>query len=164
MKKLSLKHEINCSAEHFWKVFFDKEFNEKLYLQGLGFPEFKTLEQNETDQKITRRTQGRPKVDLPGPIAKVLGPNFGYIEEGSFDKSRKVWTWKMIPSTMAEKLKNEGTVRVEAVGDNKVRRVADLVVEAKIFGIGGLMESTAEKQLRDGWENSAHFMNKWLTK
>ena len=163
MGKFTVTHEINCNAETFWKTFFDKTFNEKLYLEGLGFPEFKVLDQKEDDQKITRRVMGRPKVDMPGPIAKALGPNFGYTEEGTFDKKSQIWTWKMIPSTMADKLKNEGVVRLQAVGDNKVRRVADITIEAKVFAIGGLMESSAEKQLRDGWDKSAVYMNKWLS-
>ena len=68
----------------------------------------------------------------------------------------------MTPSTLAEKLKNEGTMRIEPIGEDRVRRIADIVVEAKIFGIGGLMESTTEKELRNGWDKSADFMKKWL--
>ena len=109
-----------------------------------------------------RKVNGTPKMDVPGPVAKVLGSNFGYKEEGKYTKSTKLWQWKMIPSTMADKLRNEGTMRVEAVGETKVRRIAELVIEAKVFGIGGLIESSAEKQLRDGWNKSAQFMNKWL--
>ena len=37
-----------------------------------------------------------------------------------------------------------------------------MTIEAKIFGVGGLIESSAEKQLREGWDKSAVFMNKWL--
>ncbi len=48
------------------------------------------------------------------------------------------------------------------MGDNKVRRVAELINEAKVFGIGGLLESSAEKQLREGWDQSATYMNKWI--
>jgi hypothetical protein len=162
MGKFTVTHEIRCNAETFWKTFFDKTFNEKLYLEVLGFPEFKIVDQTENDQKITRVVQARPKVDMPAPIAKALGPNFGYKEEGSFDKAKQLWTWKMVPSTMAEKLRNEGAVRIEPVGTDKVRRVADILIEAKVMLIGGLMESTAEKQLRDGWDKSAVYMNKYL--
>ena len=52
--------------------------------------------------------------------------------------------------------------RIEKIGDDKVRRIVELVIEAKVFGIGGMLESTTEKQLRDGWDDSAVFMNKWL--
>lgn len=162
MGKFTVTHEINCNAETFWKVFFDKDFNNKLYKENLGFPEFTILDQRETDGDIVRKVKGTPKMEVPGPVAKVLGSNFGYTEEGKFNKTTKLWQWKMIPSTMADKLRNEGTLRIEPVGDTKVRRVAELVVEAKIFGVGGLIESSAEKQLRDGWEKSARFMNEWL--
>lgn len=162
MGKFTVTHEIRCNAETFWKTFFDKEFNEKLYLEALGFPEYRTLEQNETETKITRKVHGQPKMNVPGPVAKLLGSGFAYTEEGSFDKSTKFWKWKLTPSTLADKLRTEGTVRIEPIGDDKVRRIAEIEVEAKIFGVGGLMESSAEKQLRDGWDQSAVFMNKYL--
>jgi hypothetical protein len=162
MGKFTVTHEINCDAETFWKVFFDKGFNEKLYLEALRFPKYETLEQNETDTQITRKVHGQPKMDMPGPVAKLFGSGFAYTEEGSMDKASKVWKWKLNPSTLAEKLRTEGTVRIEPIGDNKVRRIADISIEAKIFGVGGLIESSAEKQLREGWDASAVFMNKYL--
>lgn len=162
MGKFTVTHEINCNVETFWKTFFDKDFNEKLYKESLGFPAFSVLEQKETDTQITRRTSGTPKMSLPGPVQKLFGSNFSYVEEGTFDKATKVFQWKMIPSTLADKLRNEGTVRVEAIGDSKVRRIAELVVEAKVFAVGGLIESSGEKQLREGWDASAVYMNTYL--
>jgi hypothetical protein len=162
MAKFTLKHEINCNAETFWKWFFDKEFNEKLYKNALEFPEFSVLELKETDDKITRRAAGTPKMNMPGPVAKVLGSNFRYTEDGTFDRSTQTWRWKMTPSTLADKMRNEGTLKLEPIGDGKVRRVTEIVIEAKVFMVGGLLEETAEKQLREGWDKSAVFMNKWL--
>jgi hypothetical protein len=77
-------------------------------------------------------------------------------------KSERIWRWKMTPSTLADKLFTSGVVRAEPLGDSKVRRIAEMNVEAKIFAVGGLIESTAEKQIRDGWDRSAAFMNQWL--
>lgn len=162
MGKFTVTHEIRCNVETFWKVFFDKDFNEKLYLEALGFPEYKTLEQNETDKQITRKVRAQPKMSLPGPVAKLFGSGFSYVEEGSLDKGTQVWRWKLNPSTLADKLRTEGVVRVEAIGDDKVRRVAEIEIEAKIFGVGGLIESSAEKQLREGWDASAAYMNKYI--
>lgn len=162
MGKFTVVHEINCNADTFWKTFFDKEFNEKLYRDGLGFPEFSVLEQRETDTQILRKAAGQPKMNMPGPVAKLLGNNFRYVEDGTFDKASKVWHWKMTPSVLADKMRQEGTLRIEPIGDNKVRRTAELLIEAKIFGVGGLMESAAEKGLREGWDQSAVYMNKHL--
>jgi hypothetical protein len=162
MGKFSISHVINCDEETFWKTFFDKGFNDELYLKSLGFPEFKVIEQRDSDAEIYRKVTGQPKMDMPGPVAKLMGSNFRYTEEGRYNKATKLWSWKMTPSALADKLRNEGTMRIEKVGDDKVRRIADLVIEAKVFGLGGLIESSAEKQLRDGWDKSAVFMNKYL--
>ena len=162
MGKFTVTHEISCNAETFWKVFFEKEFNEQLFRQELHFPEFTIVSQVETDKTITRKVAGQPKMDLPGPVAKLLGSNFRFTEEGTLDKASSVWRFKMTPSTMADKLRQEGTMRIEPIGDSKVRRIAELTMEAKVFGIGGLIESTTEKQLREGWDRSAVFMNRYI--
>jgi hypothetical protein len=162
MPTFQVKHEINCNVETFWKIFFDKEFNTKIYTEGLGFPQFEVLDQRETETQITRKCAGMPKLNMPGPVVKLLGNGFRYTEEGTFDKSTKKWKWKMTPSTMADKLRQEGTLWVEPIGDTKVRRVAELINEAKVFGLGGLIEKSAETQLREGWDLSAAFMNKWI--
>ncbi len=163
MGNFTVTHEINCDAETFWKIFFDKSFNERLFKDVLGFPEFTILEQNETDTQITRKVSGTPKMTLPGPVTKLLGNNFRYTEDGTFNKATKIWSWKMQPSTLADKLRQEGKMRIEPIGDKRVRRIAEIVNEAKIFGVGGLIESSAEKGLREGWDQSASFMNKYLT-
>lgn len=162
MGKFTVTHEINCNAETFWKTFFDKDYNEQLFLRELHFPEFSILEQKETETTITRKVAGQPKMDMPGPVAKLLGSNFRFTEDGTFTKATQVWRFKMTPSTMADKLRQEGTMRIEPIGDSKVRRIAQLEMEAKIFGIGGLIESSTEKQLRAGWDQSAVFMNRFL--
>lgn len=164
MPTINLKHEIQCDEATFWKVFVDPVFNEALYLEGLQFPEFTIVKQDETEREIRRTTKGKPKMNMPGPVAKLLGSSFGYIEEGRLDKVSKVWTFKITPSTLADKMKNEGTVRIESAGEGKVRRVVEILIEAKVFGVGGMLESTAEKSMRDGWEKSAVFMNDWLAK
>lgn len=162
MAKVTLTHEINCDAERFWNLFFDKEFNEKLYKDTLGFPEFEIVEHRDDDKERYRKVKGKPKMNVPGPVAKLFGDNFKYEDQGKLDKKSGVFTFKITPSTMAEKLKNEGSVRIEAAGAGKVKRVVELIIEAKVFGVGGLIESSTEKQMRQGWEDSAAFMNKWI--
>lgn len=163
MKKIRLEHEINCSEEKFWEVFFDTTFNENLFRKELGFPEYDVLKLEKKDNgEVYRRVKGKPKMDVPKPVAKVLGDSFGYEEEGKFDPATKTWKFEMHPNTLAGKLINTGEVRCQRIDDNRCRRVADLTMEAKIFGVGGLLESTTEKEMRNGWEKSATFMNRWL--
>jgi hypothetical protein len=162
MGKFTITHQINCDEETFWKIFLDRDFNLKLYKEELGFPEFDILEQRDSESEIYRKCKGTPKMSLPGPVAKLVGNNFSYTEDGRLNKATKLWKWKLNPSTMADKIRNEGTMRIEKSGDGKVRRIADVEIEAKIFGVGGLIESSAEQQLREGWDKSAVFMNRWI--
>ncbi len=162
MAKLNMTHEIRCDEATFWKVFVDKEFNERLYKDALGFPEFAITEQQDGETEYKRKAVGTPKMNAPGPVQKLLGSNFKYTEDGRLDKKAGLWTFKIIPSTLADKMKTEGTVKLEKAGEGKVRRVVEIIIEAKVFGLGGILEGTAEKQFKDGWEKSADFMNKWV--
>jgi len=162
MGKFTVTHEIRCNAETFWKTFFDKDFNTRLYIEGLGFPAFKVTDQTDDGTTVTRKVTATPKMEVPGPVQKLFGPGFGYNEEGSMKKSEGIWRWKMAPNTLADKLFTSGTVRIEPIGSDKVKRIAEMSIEAKIFAVGGLIESTAEKQMRDGWDKSAIFMNKFV--
>ena len=101
MGKFTITHEINCDVATFWKLFFDKEFNNELFLQVLGFPEYQTLDQQETETAITRKVSGRPKMNMPGPVEKLLGANFRYTEEGKLDRAKGLWTWKMTAPIVA---------------------------------------------------------------
>lgn len=161
MATFTMKHELDCDTERFWKLFFDKEFNEKLF-KALEFPEWKLLDVKETDTEIVRVVKATPKMEAPGPVAKIFGASFGYDEEGRFDKATKVLKFVVKPNTMGDKLRNEGTVRCEAIGDDKCRRVVDVIAEAKVFGVGGMIESSLEKSFRTGWQKSADFINKWV--
>jgi Protein of unknown function (DUF2505) len=162
MGKFTVTHTINCNVERFWKTFFDKDFNEGLYRQALGFPDFQITSFVDDETSVTRKVSAQPKMEVPGALQKLIGAGFRYTEEGTMKKAEGVWRWKMTPSTLADKLFTSGTVRAEAAGDNKTRRIAEITIEAKIFGLGGLIESTTEKQMRDGWDKSAVFLNKYL--
>ena len=44
MIKFTMTHEINCDVDTFWKMFFDKEFNDALYKTALGFTKYDVVE------------------------------------------------------------------------------------------------------------------------
>ena len=163
MNRFTMTHEFNCSVETYWtKLQFDREVNETMYLKALGFPEFSVLEYRDTDAETFRRVSVTPKMDMPAAVQKVLGSNFRYTEETRFDKKSGRATFKAIPSTMADKLTTEGTIRMESLGPNKCRRIIDVTTEAKVMLVGSLLESTAEKNVRDGYDKGAAFFNKWI--
>jgi len=156
MRKVKIEHTISCTPEAFWKVFFDRAFNDALYREGLEFKAFELVEQRDDG----RHLRATPKMNMPKPVMKVLGDSFGYEEHGAFDGSS--YKWRITPNKLADKLRNEGTLRCVASGDDKCRACDEMIIEAKVFALGKLIESSAEKEFRDAWEKISAFMNLWI--
>jgi Protein of unknown function (DUF2505) len=153
MTTFTMRHEIECSPERFWELFFDDALQKRIYSE-LGFPRWDVIEVKQTETEIQRTVKAIPKLDAPGPIAKLLGANFGYTENGRFDRASKVYRFVITPSALADKLRNEGSVKVEPHGSGCVR-IVEITAEAKIFGVGGAIEKLTEKSHREAWEKSA---------
>jgi hypothetical protein len=163
MTTFTMRHEIDCTPEKFWELFFDNELQKKIFTE-LAFPKWEVVDMKDTDKEIVRIVKAIPNLDAPAAVKKVLGNGFGYTEEGRFDKATKLYRFVIKPTTLADKLKNEGTVKCEAKGDAKCTRIVDVVAEAKIFGIGGMIEKMTEKSTRDGWQKGADLFNAHLKK
>ena len=159
MKTVTGTTRIPCTPETFWKLFFDETYLKALYLDGLGFKSFSVLEVTDT----TRKTSCSPKINMPG-MEKLIGDSFAYEEHGTLDKSRGVWTWRMVhPPGKKPMVSSHGTLRLAAEGEGSVRS-DEVVIEAHMFGIGGMIEATAEKEVRAGWQKELGFLETWLKK
>lgn len=158
MRTATVKSLINCDVDTFWKVFFDEAYNKAFYLEEMGFFELEVLSKTDT----SRVMRAVPKLNMPKPVMKILGSSFGYEERGTFDRDKNEWTWKMVPNTLADKLRTDGTVRIEEAGEGKCRRTDTVTIEAKIFGVGGLVESATEKEVRAAWSTESRFIDRWL--
>jgi hypothetical protein len=157
----TLRHELDVDVKRFWELYFDRDFNPKLYA-FLEFPEWTLIEQREDAAAITRVVRAIPKLDAPAAVAKVLGSSFGYTEEGRFDRAAQRYTFSMKPSTMEGKLRNEGVLRCEPLGAGRCTRIVDVTAEAKVFGLGGMLESAIEKSHQTVWGKSVEFFNRWV--
>lgn len=107
---------------------------------------------------------------LPAPVAKLIGESFAYEEHGTLDRVNNEWTWRMVqPAKLDSKRKPRndavtmhGTVRIEPSGDGYCRRTDSFSVEAKIFGLGSLIESSIEKQLSNARAKEYVFLARWV--
>ena len=161
MATFTMRHDLDCDCDTFWKLFWELDFNEQLF-KALEYPAWKLVDTKETDKEIIRTVKATPKMEAPGPVAKLLGSSFGYDEEGRFDKATKTHKFIITPNVLAGKLRNEGTVKCEPRGEGKSTRVVEIIAEAKVFGLGGMIESSFEKSFRTGWQQSADFINRWV--
>lgn len=168
MKTVTASVVLPCARDTFWKVYLSAEYARALYLDELRYKALELLESTDTSRKM----RVTPRLNLPGPIEKLIGDSFVYEDHGTLDRERHVWTWSMVqPATLpagAKPRKNivttRGKVRVEALGDRQCRRTDELVIEAHVFGLGGVIESAAEKEARAAWPKEFAFLTRWVEK
>ena len=163
MPEITLRHDIECDEDTYWKkVVFDETFNKKMYVEHLKIG-WKLEDMKEDDAKITRRVHVEPDTsNLPGPVKKVIGDRLAYTEEGTFDKASKRYKFKVTPSTMADKTKVSGEMWCEKKGDKKVTRVARMSVEVKVFMVGGMVEERILSDLRTSYDKGTDYTNRYI--
>ena len=154
---------IPCSPDRLWELFFDEAYLRALYLEALGFDDFRIIEMKEP----VRKTAVKPKLSLPGPVARLIGDSFRYEDHASLDRAKGVWSWQMVqPADVKTKpiVMTRGTIRIVDGGNGTSRRTDTAEVEARVFGVGGLIESSVEKELESSWDKELAFVTKWLAR
>jgi hypothetical protein len=164
MPDVNLRHEIDCDEDTFWnKVFFDDEYLKRMFMDELKMISFKVLEQKDDGKVITRRVQVDPPVTgLPGPVKKAIGDSFTYIEEGTFDKAAKRFTFKVIPAAFGEKAKIGGELWTEKIGDKKIARCARMTISVKVFMVGSIVEDKIATDIKQSYAKAAEFTNRFV--
>lgn len=162
MIEFTLRHPLNCTPQRHWELFFDPEWTRTLIIDGLGFSTCDVRPVREQGDERHREMTVTPKLDVPAAVAKLLGPKLGYTERGTFHVAKERWTYQLVLNVLSEKIRMGGEVTVEPLGNDRCTRISKMWVEVKIFGVGGMVEKAAEKNMRDGWDRSAHWINGWL--
>lgn len=162
MIEFTLRHPLHCTPARHWELFFDPEWTRTLIIDGLGFS---TCDVQPVRQDGTTRHRDMlvtPKLDLPAAVVKLLGNTTGYTEKGRYDEATQAWTYQLVLNALTEKIRMGGEVTLEPLGTDRSTRVSKMWVEVKLFGVGGMVEKAAEKNMRDGWARSAAWINRWL--
>lgn len=163
MERIRVEHTFNCTEDTYWtKVFFDDEYNRRLFLDALSFEKFSVASLTDTATGKRRVVDAVPKLDdLPGPLKKVIGDGIGYRETGEFDAARKRVKTTVVTSKLSDKIQIEGELWTEALGD-RCKRVFECRVTAKIFGIGGMIEKRVCQDMEQSYATAAKFTNEFI--
>lgn len=163
MADARIEHVIHCSDDRFWSVFFDPEYNKSLFLGELRFESWKLASLEDKGDRIERVVDVVPRLgDLPGPLKKLVEGGAGYRERDVFDKKAKRMTIQVEPTVLQGKLAISGVMRTEPLGDAQCRRIYDTSVVAKVFGVGGMIESRIIQDVRASYDKAADFTNRWV--
>lgn len=162
MIEFQLHHGFECSVDRFWALYFDADWTRELILGGLGFATCDIDPFVENGGFRSRTMRVTPKLDLPAPVAKFLGPRLGYTEHGRFEVATQTWSYDLILSVFSDRIRMGGSMTMAPDGPDRCKRVSKLHCEVKVFGLGGLIERAAEKNMRDGWEKATAWTRQWL--
>ncbi len=158
-KTLAIRQLLDCSEQEFWeRVFRSEDFNLYLY-EGLGF-EYELQEWN--PDTGYRRAKVSPGQDMPRPVAKVLGERFSYVEEGSFDPGTERYEFRVIPSTLADRIRASGVVVVEGISAHQCERTVTLEISAQVLGLGRLVEAYIVASTREQYAKNAAIVNEYF--
>lgn len=161
---IALHHVMRSDAATYWRDFFDSAVAQDFFMRGLGFREFDVVSYDEDDTAIRRVARCDAVVPLPQPIGAIFGNSFRYVEDGVFNKITGLWKFRWIPAAFPERVRLLGWTRTEPRPGHPdtCARVAEMSVEARFAGIGGLLERRTARFLHEQWDRSARVNNDWL--
>jgi len=158
-KTLAIRQLLDCAEEEFWeRIFSCEDFNHYLY-DRLGF-KYELQEWNsDTGYRCAKLW---PTQQMPRAVANVLGERFSYVEEGTFDAEAERYDFRVITSTVADRIRVRGTVMVEAVSPHQCERRVTLEVGANVLGLGRLIEAYFVATIREQYAKNAALVNEYL--
>jgi hypothetical protein len=158
-KSLAIRQLLDCSAKEFWeRIFGSEDFNHYLY-EGLGF----AYELQEWNRETGyRRAKIWPTHQMPRAVARILGERFSYVEEGTFDAETERYDFRVIASTMTDRIRARGTVSVDAVSTHQCERRVTLEIGADVMGLGRLIEAYFVATTREQYAKNAALVNEYL--
>lgn len=160
--RATIRHEYDCSAEVYWgELFFDPEYTERVYLDGLRFSKFAMTDTAQADGSTDRRLHVTPRLDAPRPVRALIGDALSYEERGRYVDGR--YTAHIVPSRLADKLGLRLEQTVEALGDDRCARTVICEIDVRIFGLGRVFEGFIERTYRENYGLAADYTNRvWL--
>jgi len=164
MKERRIEHTYDCSAETFWnQIFLDDEYNQKLFLGELRFSEWRVVRSEERTGELHRVVAATPPLgELPSAIKRLLSDGLGYEERGVLDRKNQRYRVDVKPKSLANKLTITGELSTEPLSDRSCRRIYVARAEARVLGVGGMIEQRLLDDIEKSYNKSAAFTNRWI--
>jgi hypothetical protein len=161
--RFSIVRRLPCTPAQFWTLIHaSREFGEAVHRDHLGFG-YEVLEDEPSSGKW--KTKVVPKIAIPEVLKRAGGADadgFYYFEEGVRDTANNRYRFSIAPSLFTDKVSVKGELTLVPVGTDACERTIKLEIDVRAFGIGGIIETFVERALRQSYDGSADFTDKWL--
>jgi uncharacterized protein DUF2505 len=164
MKERRIEHIYDCSPEVFWnQIFLDEEYNRQLFVGELHFSSWRVLRSEERGAELHRTVEATPPLgDLPGALKRLLSEGLGYEEHGVLDRQKQRYRLEVKPRSLATKLSITGELTTEPLSERSCRRIYVPRVEARVLGVGGMIEQRLLDDIEKSYNKAAVFTNRWI--
>ena len=144
-------------------MYFHAGYTRGLYVDGLGFTTCEQLQfERLTHGGYKRTLRLCPTINAPKAVQKILGETQQYDEIGHYDAPSRTWRYEVIPSTMANKVKTNGRMVVEAQGKSECSVMFEVTFDVSIFGVGAIIEKFMGAQFDENLLKQERFTRSWI--
>lgn len=151
------EHEIDIPPEdYFSEIHLAGPFNVWLHEEKLGVG-YRELERDL--ESGMRKIEMVPRPEVPATLKKFIGERFKMVEEGRLEG--EVYRFVVHPEKFGDRIKVQGEMRIEPRPGGCTRRVK-ITVDARVPGLGGLVERVTEKNVKKSLDESARYANEWI--
>jgi hypothetical protein len=164
MKERRIEHTYRCTGDVFWnQIFLDDEYNRQFFIDELHFESWRVVRSERRGDEVHRVIEAVPRIgDLPAPLKKLLSSGAGYEERGVVDLKAHRYRLEVTPRSLANKLTIQGELSTTPAGEGSCLRTYVAKIEARIFGLGGLLEDRLFSDIERSYAKAAVFTNRWI--
>lgn len=162
MLTVRYSHTLACGADEFWRVFFDPDYNRRLFREILLYPAYEIVEQHETDLEIRRKVAAQPPVVIPSLFRKLVAGGLSYVEDGKFDKRERTWHWTLASGAFGPRVHYAGTIEARPAVNGSCERLVEATITVRAPAFTGLFERAARDLFHEAMEASARYVEQWL--
>jgi hypothetical protein len=157
------RQHFDVSAETYWKeLCLSLVYQERLYREALGCERMQVLENSGSfEHGLKRRLRFSKAIDAPSAITRLFGSHVTIEEHSSFDAAAQCWTYRMVPSLMADRIDIRGRVRAE-VNERGVEQISENSVTCRLFGLGAIIEPFVARSTEEGNADKASFTRRYI--
>ncbi len=141
--KFRFEHEFDVDVDRLEEAMFSEDLPAYLKEHMPSLEDMEVLDRVEEGNILRRRVRY-----VPVPLIEKVGPKrvppeaMIWVEESTYDRSAKLMTFRNVPThpKVAELMRNEGTVRLQAKGPGRSVRVMEGELKIAVPFLGKVAE------------------------